>query len=315
MFAGVRRSIDFAIGKHRLSNVPLVSLGQSVDAAIAIYGEPREVKQSEETEDIVEYEFDYGSYHEVIVSVWKDRISSVVYWSAKSDPGRDLEYVLTGYRENHEWNVMEEGYWYQRSDGAVRLWCSAIPAIGIGTVGFLEAKADAKSAKEVAELVTIEDPHWASDRAIFEAQERFRNGDEELLRRFAQRSEEIVLIPDGSLVLIVRRHQAHPTETGFRELNCAPDPADHESVLVINRFIAGHGSCRVVLPMDADLERIWIEGDRCRMILKKVPGATAPLKVSVPLSELSSLSGGSFGPYSNENLWQALERWIQAPSD
>jgi hypothetical protein len=206
---------------------------------------------------------------------------------------------------------MQEGYWYQRSDGSVRLWCSAIPAIGIGTVDFLRAKGEAKTAKEVAELLTIEDPHWASNRAIFEAQERFRSGDEELLRRFAERSETIVFKPDGSLVLIVRRHKAHITDAGFNEVNLKPESVKDLSTLVINQFIGSGIWCKIPLPMDADSEQICIEGDRCRMILRREGEAITSLEISVPLTELSSLSGGSFGPYSNEDLWRALERWSQ----
>ena len=63
-----------------------------------------------------------GSYHQAIALEWKQTIQSIIYLSVKSDRLVDLCYMLDRYKEGSQWRVMEEGYWYQREDGKIRLW-------------------------------------------------------------------------------------------------------------------------------------------------------------------------------------------------
>jgi hypothetical protein len=45
-----------------------------------------------------------------------------------------------------EWKEVNEGYTYLRADGSLRLWCSAVPAIGVGFEEYMKADASYRSA-------------------------------------------------------------------------------------------------------------------------------------------------------------------------
>ena len=44
------------------------------------------------------------------------------------------------YGENQEWQTVNEGYLYYRDDNLVRLWCSAMPPIGVASMEYWEAR-------------------------------------------------------------------------------------------------------------------------------------------------------------------------------
>ncbi|MBN2527850.1 MAG: hypothetical protein JXR76_15785 [Deltaproteobacteria bacterium] len=67
-------------------------------------------------------------------------VQSVAYFSDKSDPNRDLAFVMNEYSEGQEWNALTSGSLYQREDRARRLWCSAMTAIGVGLCAFLDSE-------------------------------------------------------------------------------------------------------------------------------------------------------------------------------
>ena len=129
--------IDFYLFKrYRLKSLKLLPLGASLGDAIKLYGEPIESNPSEVTEEITEYTFGAGHYHQVVALVWQGKIHSITYWSMKADPKHDIICMLDGYGEGKKWYTLEQGYWYQRKDDKVRLWCSIAPAIGVAYVDF-----------------------------------------------------------------------------------------------------------------------------------------------------------------------------------
>ena len=68
------------------------------------------------------------------------------YFSAKGDPELDLKTIRDTYGNQQNWTTINEGYSYRRADKKVQLWCSVMPAIGVGTEEFMQAKANYKRA-------------------------------------------------------------------------------------------------------------------------------------------------------------------------
>ena len=305
------RFIDFfLLGRHRLESVQLLPLGCSLRDAIALYGEPFESQPAEESAEIIAHTFQFGKYHEAVAMVWQDRVRSITYWSAKSDPSRDLGCVLERYKDDSRWFVLEEGYWYQREDGKLKLWCSAVPAIGVADVEFLTAKAELKTANNVRKLAEIEDPTWAPDDAIVELQRRFVTGLDSTLLDFARCSNRIAVSKDGRDVLIVRDHHAYDVEDGFMELNCRPEPDEGYSTQVINFFAwddDGSSWSKAALPRDAHVESINIQGDTCHLTIRRTMTGRL-LSLSDSVTAIKSLCALSFDePLQDEKLWAELE--------
>ena len=112
---------------------------------------------------------------------------------------------------------MEEGYWYQREDGKIKLWCSAIPAIGVAYVDFLTAAAEYKTAYSVQQLTELADVTSAPNAAVEELQSRFIEGQTRGLTEFVRRSEKIAASPDGRAIFIVRNHHVYEAKDGWGE--------------------------------------------------------------------------------------------------
>lgn len=140
-------------GYHRLEKVRMVPLRAPLLEAIALYGEPVETKVHEDFPEATEYIFNVSPYHDAVIFVWRGVMHTVVYWSSHADPGRDLVSMLTHFGEGHTWEDLTSGYSYIRADREVRLWCSAVPAIGVGTREYQQAQAAYReSQKELAPL-------------------------------------------------------------------------------------------------------------------------------------------------------------------
>jgi hypothetical protein len=307
-----RQFIDFYfLGRHRLENVPLIPLGSKMKEAFERYGSPTESERLDEFPEAIQHTFSAGSYHVLIVSEWQEKIQSITYWSVKSDPVRDLLYVLNGYKEGHEWNEMEMGYWYQRSDGKVRLWCSAVPAIGVAYIDFFKARTTHKKAHSLDKLHELEDIHWASNDAIEELQRRFRKGDVAPLQEFQQQSEKIAVSPNGRHVFIVRQHHAYDVEDGFMELNRQPGTDSDYSTQVISCFELGeHGTnwSKITLPRDAVVSLLRFEGDQCHLQVRQTD-TDRTLLFKGPAQLIVRLSGISLSarPHRDAELWRKLE--------
>jgi hypothetical protein len=313
----LREIIDFYFhGRHRLEAVKWLPLGSSVDDAIELYGPPIEVGPSEETADVKQLTFAVGAYHDAILLEWKQTIQSITYWSLKSDPARDLRSMLDRYGGGHDWRVIEEGYWYQRNDDLVRLWCSAAPAIGVAFVEFLGAMADYKRAHNVSKLNELDDLTWAPYDAISELQRRFVENESAKLIELASRSERIAVSPDGRHVVIVRNHQVYEVEAGFGELNSRAEGDEGPSTQVINLWSwseDGSSWGKTVLPRNAAVELIRFEGEQCCLQIRHIE-TNRVLRFRRPAPSITGLVG-SFPPYNDQALWSDLEGQAEAQNE
>jgi hypothetical protein len=312
----LRRLIDFYVfGRHRLQTVKMVALGCSIKNVIEVYGEAVEEGPSDESPEITKYTFLAGPYHQAVVCEWKQTIHSIIYCSAKADPARDLQCTLDRYKEDSRWEVMEEGYWYQREDGKVRIWCSAIPVIGVAYVEFLAARAEYKKANSLKQLRDLEDVRWAPDVAIFQLQRQFVEGQSAGLADFASQSDKIAVSPDGRYVFVVREHHAYDVKDGFMELNEPPQKEGGGSTQVINCFTRSQGASmwsKTTLPRDANVDRIRFEGDQCHLRIRQT-GADRVLTFRGPAASIARLSRISIcaGAYDDTELWKRLEEEAQ----
>lgn len=312
----LRHFVDFFFyGRHRLEKVPTVPLGSSIGEAIKLYGEPVKKERPEDFLESVQYTFSVGPYHQAVISELEGRISSITYWSARSDPARDLRYMLECYKEDSQWDVLEEGYWYQRLDGEARLWCSAMPAIGVAFTKFFRANAAFAKRKALEELKDLKDPHWASKEAISELQRLACEGDASQLTEFVARSEKIAASPDGRHVFIVRRHLAGEAEDGFYVRNSQPDEEGGYSTQVLNCFTwaeDGTSWMKATLPRNADVECLRFEGDQCHLCLRQV-ASDRELEFTGPAESIRGLCGLAFGAmrFNDQDLWQKLEAYAE----
>ena len=307
----IRKLIDFVFhGRHRLEKIEKLPLGSSLGDAIGLYGEPIETKASDDSPEITQHTFAAGEYHEVVVSEWKESIQSITYWSSHADPGRDLDSMLEAYSGSSEWQVMEEGYWYQRKDGQIRLWCSAIPAIGVAFVDFFAAKSKLKTAHNLAKIDELDDVVWASNDVVHELQRMYVEEGSDALARFAERSDSIMHSPDGRTVLIVREHHAYDVGDGFMELNKPADLDTGYPSPVINIYSwspDGSSWGKITLPRDAKVDQLCFEGERCLIGIRHSDGDRKLdfNKSSTELKRLCALTI-SVDPHTDEGLWDLL---------
>ena len=128
------------VGAERLDRHDALPLGSSLHDAIALYGEPLETNQCDSLPDSTEHTFSVSPFHECVAWEWRDRIQCIVYFPAKSFPDPDLRFMFDNYGDGKEWRAATQGYLYFREDKQVRLWCSAMPPIGVATMEYWNAK-------------------------------------------------------------------------------------------------------------------------------------------------------------------------------
>jgi len=128
------------VGPTLLEDVPHLPLNATLADAIALYGEPSASEVNDEFPESREYIFPVSDYHEIVAWEWRSKIHAVLYQSARGHPELDLATIFKAYGNGQDWTTVDEGYLYRRSDQSVRVWCSAIPAIGVGTEEFFKAK-------------------------------------------------------------------------------------------------------------------------------------------------------------------------------
>lgn len=309
--AGIVQLFDFYVrGRHRLESVPLIALGSTIAQAIALYGEPYETKPAEETAEITEHNFAVGAYHAAHLCEWQGTIQSITYWSTKADPMRDLKKMLDQYGEGHPWNVMEAGYWYQRGDGLIRLWCSVVPAIGVAPVEFLVARGQFKKARELEQILSLPDPCWAAGHAIEEIQRRHVEEQDLTLLEFARRCDRIAVSPDGRFLFLVRQHHSYDYKENFMRLNKAPDLATgYATESVICFAYEKKLSWNVRMPKDAEVVELSAHGDSCHLKIqeKKSGGRILEFRAS-PLLMREFWNPGEGLECNNQKLWETLER-------
>jgi len=135
---------------NRLDAIRPLMLGASLDNVVALYGAAAESGPDEDEPSATTYGFLISPFHEAIVTVWKGAVHQVTYWSTHPDPARDLAWMMSTYGEGLGWDVVTEGYSYRRKDAVRLLWCSAAPAIGVGSLEFREVAMDARRRKREA---------------------------------------------------------------------------------------------------------------------------------------------------------------------
>jgi len=304
-----RQFIDFSIfGRHRLERIQMLPLGSTIVDAIKLYGEPLEKEPSEEAPEITQYSFEASPYHGVTVSEWEDKVQSIVYWSAKGDPTRDLNCMLRFYEEDSEWELMEKGYWYQRVDRKVRLWCSAIPAIGIAYVDFLSQQAALNTKHNIQKLAELDDITWAPSNALFALQRQFVEGKSQALLDLARRSDRFFLSADGKDLFILCKHGVKQTPDGFVVQNTPPEHAGGDSAEVISWFNCSEDSSfssHTTLPRDAQVEFLRCTEDQWHLEVRQTT-TNRILTFHGPANKICSLGTHEYLNVDAE-IWAALE--------
>lgn len=128
-----------------LQNLPLIDLGATAESAIALYGDPIETSPKEEFPEASSMTFSPDELHEVVITVWNGAVHQVVYWFEDPSPDEDLVFIAGHYRDGQNWVELNPGYLYYREDEEIRLWCSALPAIGVGTIEYFKAESAGKA--------------------------------------------------------------------------------------------------------------------------------------------------------------------------
>ncbi len=133
------------VGPTLLQDIPLIPLGSTIEDAKALYGVHVKTISNKDFPEASGYSFEPSQHHAIDVWIWNSFVNAVVYHSARGEPDLDLETVRNKYGEGKEWKTVNEGYTYLREDGLVRLWCSAVPAIGVGFEEYMRADANYRS--------------------------------------------------------------------------------------------------------------------------------------------------------------------------
>lgn len=134
------------IGPHLLGDIPQIPLPCKLDEAFEAYGEPYEQAKEDELPDTQTYAFEVHDLHLVQIWVWKSEVHQILYTSPRGDSAMDLQTVFDAYGGGQEWTTWTEGYRYANADDSLRVWCSAMPVIGVGTKEFVQFREGLESA-------------------------------------------------------------------------------------------------------------------------------------------------------------------------
>jgi hypothetical protein len=218
--------------------------------------------------------------------------------------------MLKYYQENSRWSLLEQGYWYVRDDGKLKLWCSAIPAIGVAYAKFLSTAAELEKAHSVKKIDGLDDPTWATDDVMEELHRRFIAGEDTKLLDFARRSKRMAVSPDGRHVVFVRDNHAYDIENDFIVLNGPPSPDHGYSVQVINILTRNNDdvmSHQTALPKDANVDSVRFDNDLCQL---DIQGTTTGrlIRLSGSADDFHHLDVGDLvHRVNNDTLWARLE--------
>ena len=124
----------------RLGNNDLIPLRSTIDDAISLYGQAFSIETCDDFPESTIHGFEVSPFHDCKVWEWNNRVHAIVYYPETGYPDQDLSAMSSTYAEGHDWNAVNEGYLYIRNDGAVRLWCSVMPPIGVSTTEYWTAK-------------------------------------------------------------------------------------------------------------------------------------------------------------------------------
>ena len=130
---------------HLLCDIQQVPLGCGLDDALSAYGEPYEQWSDDDLPDTQTYSFEVQDLHLVQIWVWKSAVHQILFTSPRGDSSQDLQTVFDAYGGGEEWTTWTKGYRYASSDDSVRVWCSAMPVIGVGTKEFVHFRESLES--------------------------------------------------------------------------------------------------------------------------------------------------------------------------
>ena len=136
----IGRSMGKLAKMDRLDKIDTLPLLSTLDDAVALYGKPIAIENDADFPESTEYTFRLAPFHECVVWEWNGLIHCIIYFPEFSYPDPDLKFMFETYGENQEWVTINQGYLYFRKDRRVRLWCSAMPPIGVATIEYWDAK-------------------------------------------------------------------------------------------------------------------------------------------------------------------------------
>ena len=125
------------IGPSLLGDIDQIPLRSSIEVAIASYGNPYEQSVDNDLTNCECYSFEVRNFHLVELWVWKSTVHQILYTSPRGEASLDLQTVLDAYGKGQEWITLQKGYKYASGDESVRVWCSAMPVIGVATTEFV----------------------------------------------------------------------------------------------------------------------------------------------------------------------------------
>ncbi len=143
------------VGPTLLEDIEQLKLGSTIDDANRLYGSCVEQEINEDFPESRCYSYVPTAFHIIDVWEWKSVVHAIVYYSAQGDPELDLATIRDTYGDQQDWTVINKGYNYRRADRQVQLWCSAMPAIGVGTEEYMQAQSQ-YSASEIADQEVTE---------------------------------------------------------------------------------------------------------------------------------------------------------------
>lgn len=128
------------VGPTLLEDIHLPPIGSSIGQVRQHYGNETGVEQGDSDASSSCHTFEPSEYHQVVVWAKQGKVQAVIFFSANGDPELDLETVMTAYGNDSRWVEINPGYDYRLSDDSIRLWCSVMPGIGVGTTDFVKAQ-------------------------------------------------------------------------------------------------------------------------------------------------------------------------------
>ena len=147
----IGRTMGKLDGSTRLASNDAVPLLSTIEDAVVLYGDPLTIEQCDSFPESSKLFFRVSPFHECVLWEWQRKIHSVVFFPEYSFPDEDLNFMLETYGQGQDWDTVDEGYLYFRQDKAIRLWCSAMPPIGVATNEYWAAKESYKRKQKIVE--------------------------------------------------------------------------------------------------------------------------------------------------------------------
>lgn len=120
-----------ALGQHKLQNLEFLDLGIPLSDVVEEWGD-FELDEGLDENGNHKYLFNVtGLIHVRVFIDPNEIVNRYVFISERPCPNKDLLAVFERYGEGQDWEAIEEGYLYKRSDNMVWVNCSVAPVIGV----------------------------------------------------------------------------------------------------------------------------------------------------------------------------------------